>query len=85
MVNNYIDISSFDKPLKSIIQDGLFWNIAPGFEIKSDIYFKNNQAEFQDNIIQLGGETSFDFYQFSYKNDYFESESVSKRPLSLYM
>jgi hypothetical protein len=71
--------------LKQTIQDDLFWNIATGFEIKSDIYFKYNQAEFQDNIIQLTGDKKFKFYQYSYRKDYFESEAGSGRAFSLFM
>ena len=63
--NNYLDFNNYNDPVQSYLDDRFFWDLAPGFRKKADIYVKNNQANLIDDFVQLGQSNNFTFYQVS--------------------
>lgn len=84
LINTIIDMDDYDTPIKSIIDDGLYWDLVSGFNKKTDIFIRQNKAEFEDNFIQIGVPKEKEFYQMANTVDYFERESSEGEVLALY-
>lgn len=85
IVNTVVDLKDYVKPIQYLIDDGLFWELVPGFRKKTDIFLRKNEAEFEDAYIQLGFPQESEFYQVVETTDRFETESNSGDVLSIYL
>lgn len=82
--NTIVDMKDYKEPIKYIIDDGLYWELVPGIRKKTDVYIRQNEAEFEDNYIQIGFPDEREFYQVAMNTHSFESESGGGDILSIY-
>lgn len=50
-VNNYFDSTSYDEPIKSYLDDTFYWSFLPGYNKKTNIYFKRDVAQLSDTYL----------------------------------
>ena len=53
-VNSYINMNEYTSPIHYFIDDGLYWDMLPGIRKWTNVYIRENTANFQDNYIQIG-------------------------------
>ena len=85
IVNTVIDLKDYNQPIQYMIDDGIYWELAPGFRKKTDIFLRKNEASFEDNFIQLGFPQEEEFYQIVETSSAFEAESGDGDVLSFYL
>lgn len=83
--NVYFDKQNFTEPTQKYLDGQFFWDIMPGFRKKNDIYIGKNEAELQDEVIQLGTGKSMDFYQLSRSRDQIELMGTDEQFASIYI
>ena len=84
LVNSIIDSSNYDEPIQKVVDDAQYWELTPGIRKKTDILIRYNEAEFEDNYVQLGFEETKYFYQVVDWVDRFEAESDEGDVLTVY-
>lgn len=65
IIDSYVDNSDYVSPIKTLIQDGLYWDIVPSVDVRGEIYVAHNHAVFQDNYIQFYNNREVSFYSIS--------------------
>ena len=74
IVNTFFNFNDYGNPVNSYIDSQFFWDIAPGFRKKTDIYIRKDEANLQDDVIQLFTTRSLDFYSIVKSKESFELE-----------
>ena len=62
MINNYFDFDDFNQPIKSFLDDQLFYPLTSGFTKNANIYIRQNTAEQKDSLFRYqssGSKSSF--------------------------
>ena len=77
VVNQYFDFDDYDNPVNEFIDSQFYWDIAPGFRKKTDIFIRKNEAELEDDVVQIFTAKNFDFYQIVKSKESFELEDTS--------
>lgn len=67
--NFYFDSADFDTPIKTFIDDKIWFKIMPKFRLDADVFVRRNYIVLQDNYIQLTGEDEDMFFSVSGKRE----------------
>ena len=60
-VNKYVDFSDFDNPVKSYIEDRLFFPVEPYTKKSAQLYVKRSYTSFSDYILPFGSLNNYTF------------------------
>lgn len=82
--NTYVDFDNYQQPVQSFLDDKFFWDLMPGFRKKTDIYFRKNEAQLVDDLVQLGQSTRLSFYQVKTFREQTELEGTDLQFASIY-
>ena len=74
--NTFFDFGNYDNPVNHFLDEQFFWDLAPGFRKKTDIYIRRNEAVLIDDLVQLGQENEVDFFQVVDFREQFELEDL---------
>lgn len=83
--NTYMDLKDYKDTLKHFLDDGFFWDLAPGFRKKTDIFVKESMATLVDDYVQLGQSNDFSFYQVDNFREQMEIEGTDLQFMSIYL
>lgn len=63
-VNSYFDSNSYDKPIKSYLDDTFYWTFLYNYNKLTNIYFKKNQVQLSDTYLSgLLPEEDLNYYE----------------------
>ncbi|CDW71369.1 UNKNOWN [Stylonychia lemnae] len=86
LVNSIIDFNDYDQTKKSFIDDSIFWDIESDKYKKSNMYIQKQEANLQDDFLQLGQFEAFSFSQVSNIREYDDQYSALEGTLiALYL
>ena len=74
--NTYFDFGDYDNPVNHFLDEQFFWDLAPGFRKKTDIYIRQSKAVLIDDLVQLGQKNKIDFYEVVDFREQFELEDT---------
>ncbi|CDW82856.1 UNKNOWN [Stylonychia lemnae] len=75
-VNNYFDSTSYDQPIKSYLDDTFYWSFLPGYNKKTNIYFKRNKIQLSDSYLSgILPDDELKFYQVENFRETLEPQS----------
>eukprot|EP00347_Sterkiella_histriomuscorum_P013629 403363988 len=72
-INTYFDFNDFVSPIKYFIDDSLFWDIEVSQHKKANFYVQLQQAQLQDEFLQLGQQEEMQFHQVNNQRTYDDS------------
>ena len=78
LINTYFDFSDFSDPVSFYVDTSFYWAILPGFEKKTNIFIKKNQATLNDDIIQMFSDKNIDFFQIQNYDESLEYENTTE-------
>eukprot|EP00347_Sterkiella_histriomuscorum_P021629 403333316 len=75
-VNSYFDSTSYDVPIKSYLDDTFYWSFLPGYNKKTNVYFKRNKIELSDTYLSgILNDEGLSFYQIENFRETLEQQS----------
>lgn len=72
-VNRYFDYDDFESPVKTYIDDSLFFTLEKDRVKKANLYVMKSEVELQDEYFQLGQRNRYDFVQVENIHTYDDS------------
>eukprot|EP00347_Sterkiella_histriomuscorum_P023757 403333491 len=69
-INQYFDFQDFSSPVKQYIDDSLFWELDTRINRMANFYIQKQEAQLQDDLLQLGQKKSLKFAQVSNQRTY---------------
>lgn len=79
--NFYFDSTDFETPIKSFIDDKIWFKIMPNFRLDADVFVRRNYIVLQDNYIQLTGEDEDMFFSVSGKRETMDDYQIGDQKM----
>lgn len=86
-INTYFDSDDYKNTIKYFLDDSMYWSLFKGIRKKNDVFIMNNQAELQDDLVQIYAAKVVQYFQVARYREMQEAfdEVWDKRYLSIYI
>ena len=79
--NFYFDSDDYDSPIKSFIDDKIWWKIMPKFRKDADIFIRRNYVSLNDGYVQITGKEKDSFVSVSGQRETIDDYEVGDQKL----